>query len=190
MADSNTDTGQMQEERQTLSTSLLVQDAPPPASVLTPTMALLCRDARLILPSVNVAVLVNARAWLGRCDKHAPKASARAASALNKAHKQLALLTSVHTASEGIPAELKAVAECGQAAAVCWRALEPELERDLLGERGIVGDVSGFVEARGRGRKRARLRSRNAVIDRWLGSETGGDDAYADLEDFIADEDE
>lgn len=32
-----------------------------------------------------------------------------------------------------------------------------------------------------------RIRSRNKVIDSWLQDETG-DDAYADLEDFLVDE--
>lgn len=39
---------------------------------------------------------------------------------------------------------------------------------------------------RKRRRKSARARSRNNVIDKWLGDEEG-DDTYADLEDFLVD---
>lgn len=38
------------------------------------------------------------------------------------------------------------------------------------------------------GRKRPRLRSRNSVIDSWLDGENDGNDAFADLEDFLVDE--
>lgn len=40
---------------------------------------------------------------------------------------------------------------------------------------------------RRRGSKRRRLRSRNTIVDQWLEDEPG-DDAYADLEDFIAED--
>ncbi len=36
-----------------------------------------------------------------------------------------------------------------------------------------------------RRKRKKRLRSRNTAIDDWLGDESGGEDAYADLENFI-----
>jgi len=56
------------------------------------------------------------------------------------------------------------------------------------GDEEEDNDNGGFVSSRrkggaGRGGKR-RLRSRNKVVDDWLGDE-GGADSYADLEDFL-----
>ena len=53
--------------------------------------------------------------------------------------------------------------------------------------KAIVGRRKGIGLSRGR--KRSRLRSRNNVIDSWLEHEKGYD-TYADLEDWIVDEDD
>lgn len=51
--------------------------------------------------------------------------------------------------------------------------------------RAAVASVGAIGHrADGNGRKKARLRSRNSVIDRWLGAD-GGDETFADLEDFL-----
>lgn len=55
------------------------------------------------------------------------------------------------------------------------------------GYGGVLGmmSIGGGKSSRGGNRKRKRrLRSRNTVVDKWLADEDGSD-AYADLEDFI-----
>ncbi len=46
-------------------------------------------------------------------------------------------------------------------------------------------DEGGGVLTIRRRKRKKRLRSRNTAIDDWLGDESGGEDAYADLENFI-----
>jgi hypothetical protein len=58
--------------------------------------------------------------------------------------------------------------------------------RDLEEDEAEGSAAMGPGAARGRKRKR-RLRSRNVVVDKWLEDEEGSD-AYADLEDFIVEE--
>jgi hypothetical protein len=60
---------------------------------------------------------------------------------------------------------------------------EDEDEDEKEGEEEELYRTMGGRRGGGRKRKR-RLRSRNTIVDKWLADEEG-DDAYADLEDFI-----
>ena len=44
---------------------------------------------------------------------------------------------------------------------------------------------ASFARHIGSSGKKQRMRSRNVVVDQWLGDEGGEEDAYADLEDFL-----
>jgi len=64
-------------------------------------------------------------------------------------------------------------------------------EADEIASVRTEDDESDLVQlgltSGGKGRKKRRLRSRNAIVDQWL-EEENGDDAFADLEDFIAED--
>ena len=64
---------------------------------------------------------------------------------------------------------------------------DEDFANNYVDVKAIVGRREGIGSSRGR--KRSRLRSRNNVIDSWLENEKGYD-TYADLEDWIVDEDD